>query len=133
MRTLAWYLMAQQAPGTTRPRRAGRTFRRRMLRLPGRLVRTARRWTLRLPPTGPGAPPGSKPSQNYAPSHSPADRPRARPVPRPTARVSLPAHTPATTRTALPRTRSRQHGPLTTVEPITYRAETQTTDRGSSG
>jgi hypothetical protein len=29
--------------------RAGRTFRRRMLRLPGRLVRSARRWTLRLP------------------------------------------------------------------------------------
>jgi hypothetical protein len=29
--------------------RAGKTFRRRMLRLPGRLVHTARRWTLRLP------------------------------------------------------------------------------------
>jgi hypothetical protein len=29
--------------------RARRTFRRRMLRLPGRLVHTARRWALRLP------------------------------------------------------------------------------------
>lgn len=29
--------------------RSGKTFRRRMLRIPGRLVRTARRHTLRLP------------------------------------------------------------------------------------
>jgi len=31
------------------PRRAGRTFRRRYLRMPGRLTRTARQWTLHLP------------------------------------------------------------------------------------
>ncbi|MCA1701500.1 MAG: IS1380 family transposase, partial [Actinobacteria bacterium] len=31
------------------PRRAGRTFRRRYLRMPGRLTRTARKWTLHLP------------------------------------------------------------------------------------
>ncbi|MCA1701263.1 MAG: IS1380 family transposase, partial [Actinobacteria bacterium] len=33
----------------TQPRRAGRTFRRRYLRMPGRLTRTARQWTLQLP------------------------------------------------------------------------------------
>ena len=31
------------------PRRAGRTFRRRYLRMPGRLTRSGRRWTLHLP------------------------------------------------------------------------------------
>ncbi|MGH2713374.1 MAG: IS1380 family transposase [Thermoleophilaceae bacterium] len=31
------------------PRQAGRTFRRRYLRMPGRLTRTARQWTLHLP------------------------------------------------------------------------------------
>ena len=31
------------------PRRAGRTFRRRYLRMPGRLTRSARQWTLHLP------------------------------------------------------------------------------------
>ena len=35
------------APGE--PRRAGRTFRRRYLRMPGRLTRSGRQWTLRLP------------------------------------------------------------------------------------
>ncbi len=35
------------------PRQAGRTFRRRYLRMPGRLTRTARQWTLHLPTNWP--------------------------------------------------------------------------------
>jgi hypothetical protein len=39
-------------PGQTR--RAARTLRRRLLRIPGRLTCSGRRWTLHLPPAGPG-------------------------------------------------------------------------------
>ena len=82
------------------PRRAGRTFRRRYLRMPGRLTCSARRWTLcTCPSAGPGGTPSqppSPPSERSQRSPERRDRPHTSigASPAPPGCFSLPENTP---------------------------------------
>lgn len=90
------------------PRRAPRTFRRRYLRMPGRLTRTARQWTLHLPGAGPGNKPSPKHSRRSGQSPRSPER-RASPAHDDLCRSCPPGclGLPAITPRRVPRPRSR--------------------------
>jgi hypothetical protein len=83
--------------------RTARTVRRRLLQIPGRLTRTARRWTLHLPARGPGSTTSPSPWPASGRSHRPPDAARRPLDDQPPS--TPPRHTPSRPRTALRRLR----------------------------